>query len=82
MSGKIGNPFYNPDEFQKMTNIIVSVAICTYNGEQYVEEQIESVLTQTIKPNEIIICDDCSTDKTPELLTDYKNKFPEPILTS
>lgn len=44
-----------------------SIAMCTYNGERYIREQLESILTQTIPPTEIIICDDCSKDKTIEI---------------
>ncbi|EOS25696.1 hypothetical protein C806_01823 [Lachnospiraceae bacterium 3-1] len=41
-----------------------SIVMATYNGEKYVEEQIESLLRQTRLPDEIIICDDCSSDST------------------
>lgn len=44
----------------------VSVAMCTYNGEKYIEEQLNSILHQT-KIDEIIICDDGSKDKTLEI---------------
>lgn len=43
---------------------MISVAICTYNGEKYIEEQLNSIINQTISPNQIIICDDYSTDNT------------------
>lgn len=46
----------------------ISVALCTYNGEKYVEEQINSILKQTILPDEIIVGDDCSTDRTVEIV--------------
>lgn len=46
----------------------ISIALCTYNGEKYIEEQIQSLLNQTHKPDEIIISDDCSKDKTIELV--------------
>jgi glycosyltransferase involved in cell wall biosynthesis len=42
----------------------ISVAICTYNGEKYISEQLYSILNQSLPPNEIIICDDRSTDST------------------
>lgn len=38
--------------------------MCTYNGEKYVNEQLESIIQQTRRPDEIIVCDDGSTDKT------------------
>ncbi len=40
-----------------------SVALCMYNGEKYIQDQLNSILNQTIPPSEIIICDDGSTDK-------------------
>lgn len=46
----------------------ISVAMCTYNGEKYIIEQLNSILNQTIPPEEIIICDDCSTDNTENLV--------------
>lgn len=47
----------------------ISVVICSYNGEKYITEQIDSILCQTVKPDEIILCDDNSTDKTYEIAT-------------
>lgn len=41
-----------------------SVAMCTYNGEKYIKEQLESIIHQTLPPDEIIICDDGSNDHT------------------
>lgn len=55
----------------------ISVALCTYNGEKFVHEQIDSILNQTLKVDEIIICDDCSTDKTQNILFEYQIKFPD-----
>lgn len=42
----------------------ISVALCTYNGEKYIEEQINSILNQSVKVDEIIVCDDQSKDDT------------------
>lgn len=42
----------------------ISVALCTYNGKQYINKQISSILDQTVSVDEIIICDDCSEDTT------------------
>lgn len=46
----------------------ISVALCTYNGSKFIEEQINSILNQTVKVDEIIVCDDKSTDDTVTLL--------------
>ncbi len=43
---------------------MVGVLICTYNGEKYITEQLESLLSQLKQPDEVIIVDDCSTDNT------------------
>lgn len=42
----------------------VSVALCTYQGERYVEEQLRSILAQTRPVDEIVVGDDASTDAT------------------
>ena len=53
-----------------------SVAMCTYNGEKYLKQQIDSILGQTVKVQEIVICDDCSTDHTVSILNSYKENHP------
>ena len=54
----------------------ISVAICTYNGESFLKEQIDSILNQTLKVDEIVVCDDGSTDGTLDILEDYENRNP------
>jgi glycosyltransferase involved in cell wall biosynthesis len=54
----------------------LSVAMCTYNGEKYLKEQINSILNQTIEVHEIIVCDDMSTDTTFSILNEYKENYP------
>ena len=51
----------------KKSIMTTSVALCTYNGEAYLEEQLKSILNQTVQPNEIIICDDRSKDNSVEI---------------
>lgn len=46
----------------------ISVAICTYNGAEFLPAQLQSIITQSRPPDEIIICDDRSTDNTRSLL--------------
>jgi glycosyltransferase involved in cell wall biosynthesis len=41
---------------------LVSVALCTYNGERFIEEQIRSICAQTLMPDEIVLSDDASRD--------------------
>lgn len=49
----------------------VSVILSTYNGEKYIEEQLESIRCQTVVPNEVIIKDDCSYDNTVNIVNNY-----------
>lgn len=52
----------------------ISVAFIVYNGAQYMRTQLDSILAQTHKVDEIIVCDDASSDNTKEILEEYKNK--------
>ena len=50
---------------------LISIAMATYNGEKYLKEQLDSIYSQTHKNIEVIVTDDCSTDKTVEVLEQY-----------
>ena len=54
----------------------VSVVMATYNGEQYLSEQIDSILAQSYPVHELIIQDDCSTDGTTDIVRRYMEKYP------
>lgn len=47
----------------------------TYNGEKYLREQLDSILSQKGVDVFVKVSDDCSTDTTPEILSEYKNKY-------
>ncbi|MDY5845405.1 MAG: glycosyltransferase family 2 protein [Bariatricus sp.] len=49
----------------------VSVVMATYNGEKYIKEQLESIYSQEVAVDEVIICDDCSSDKTVEIVNEF-----------
>ncbi len=49
----------------------VSVVMALYNGREYLEEQLDSLLGQTVLPDEVILMDDCSTDDTVPYVRDY-----------
>jgi glycosyltransferase involved in cell wall biosynthesis len=55
-----------------MSNTLVSVVLCTYNGDKFLAEQIDSILRQTYAPLELIISDDASSDSTREILKGYE----------
>jgi len=61
---KFGSTLYPP----------VSVAMATYNGAKYLEEQLDSILSQTLAPCELIVCDDLSDDGTSAILERYQSK--------
>ena len=50
---------------------MISVVMATYNGEKYLLEQLDSIKDQTVSPDEVIICDDRSTDNTQTIVEDY-----------
>jgi glycosyltransferase involved in cell wall biosynthesis len=56
-----------------MTDFLVSICLPTFNGASYLREAIDSVLSQTHKDFELVICDDQSQDTTFEILQDYAN---------
>ncbi|AOW10932.1 glycosyltransferase family 2 protein [Flavobacterium gilvum] len=58
----------------------LSVAMCTYNGEKYIKEQLHSILNQTMALDEIVICDDGSNDKTIAIIGEFQDEFPGKIL--
>ncbi|MDB4903547.1 MAG: hypothetical protein JWQ63_2828 [Mucilaginibacter sp.] len=59
-----------------MSHKNISVVLTTYNGSNYIKKQIESILNQTVFPDEIIICDDNSNDDTVSQLNTYTNTNP------
>ena len=52
----------------------VSVCMGTYNGETYIEQQLNTILRQTKAPEEVILCDDGSTDNTVSIIERFIRK--------
>ena len=50
----------------------ISVALCTYNGAKFLPMQLESIKQQSMPVDELIVCDDASTDETIAILTKFK----------
>ena len=57
-----------------MKKKLVSVLLAVYNGSEYIEKTVNSVLSQTYQNLELIIVDDCSSDATKEIIEQYKQK--------
>lgn len=61
-------------------DIKVSVIVITYNHEQFIKQALDSILMQKVDfKYEILIGDDASTDRTPEILKEYKKLYPDII---
>ena len=54
----------------------ITVLLAAYNGASYIEEQIRSILGQTLPPDQLLISDDGSTDGTVELLERLQAEYP------
>lgn len=55
---------------------MLSVAMCTYNGGAYLEAQLRSILEQQRQPDEVVVCDDGSSDSTLGILTAFARAAP------
>jgi hypothetical protein len=53
--------------------------MCTYNGSAFVDAQLHSIARQTRKPDELIVCDDCSTDDTRARVERFSSTAPFPV---
>jgi glycosyltransferase involved in cell wall biosynthesis len=59
----------------------ISVALCCYNGSAYLGEQLASLEWQTVRPSEVVVCDDGSTDDTLRLVENFSRRVPFPVRT-
>lgn len=58
---------------------MISILLASYNGEKYIAQQIESILTQTEQNFIIYVNDDCSSDSTYEIEKKYEAMYPDKI---
>jgi glycosyltransferase involved in cell wall biosynthesis len=56
--------------------VTLSVALATYNGEQFLGAQLGSLASQSVRPHQLVVCDDGSTDGTMELLRRFRAEAP------
>lgn len=54
----------------------ISIAMATYNGARYLREQLDSFAAQHLLPDELVVCDDCSTDQTVAILNEFAATAP------
>ena len=59
-----------------MTAPLISICIPTYNGEGTLAQALESILSQDCEGLEIVVRDDCSTDRTHDIALEYSSRFP------
>ena len=52
---------------------MISVALCTYNGERYIREQLQSIFDQSTPVDEVVIGDDGSNDATLAIIDSFKD---------
>jgi glycosyltransferase involved in cell wall biosynthesis len=57
----------------------ISVALCTFEGERYLSEQLESIASQVRPPDEIVLCDDRSSDGTVRVVRDFAARANVPV---
>lgn len=57
----------------------LSVALCTYHGAKFLPAQLASLATQTRLPDELVVCDDRSSDTTPDILAEFARTAPFPV---
>lgn len=54
----------------------ISIVICTYNGAKFLGEQLDSIVSQSLSPYEVIAQDDGSSDETWNILQEYAERYP------
>ena len=57
----------------------ISVAMATYNGERFLQEQLDSIAGQSRLPDELVVCDDGSSDRTLEIINEFTRTAPFPV---
>lgn len=61
---------------------LISVIVPNYNHSAYLRERLDTIYNQTYPNYEVILLDDCSTDNSREILTEYAEKYPEKTRTA
>ena len=56
---------------------MISVAMASYNGQDYIVKQLDSIRCQTKPVDQCIIVDECSTDETVTIIENYQKEHPD-----
>lgn len=64
---------------KKQVSMKITIIITSFNQLDYLKQAINSALAQTLSPYQIVIVDDCSTDNTQDLISDYAHQYPDLI---
>lgn len=75
-TNKDDNMLWKEILFEKK-ELTVSIIVPNYNHALYLRERLESIYNQTYRNFEVILLDDCSTDKSREILEEYKRHYPD-----
>ena len=54
---------------------LVSIALCVYNGERFLQEQLDTLVNQTYPNIEIVVVDDCSSDSSLEIIKEFASRY-------
>jgi glycosyltransferase involved in cell wall biosynthesis len=57
----------------------ISIAMGTFNGAHFLAAQLDSIRAQDRQPDELVVCDDCSSDETPRILAEFAAAAPFPV---
>jgi len=60
-------------------NSTVSVALATYNGDAFLQEQLDSLVSQVLLPMELVVSDDGSNDQTIDIVLNFSKTSPFPV---
>lgn len=58
---------------------MITILLATYNSELYIREQLDSLLSQSYKDWRLVVRDDCSSDKTVDIIKGYIERYPEKV---
>lgn len=65
---------------QSVNDPLISVVVISFEFERYLAECLDSIIAQSLRPFEIIVCDDCSTDDSWKIISDYADRHADLIV--